>query len=149
VRTALWIVVAALAVAGCGGDEESPASADATPDATATPTPTPTETPERAPKRARSVRGCAELWNADAIAPENYQVSANEFVAELAPVRVHVAYQPPDCFVVAPIGNRRIAIFAAANGRRPYSVPDRRRLKPGERVPYNARGRGDGTVVLD
>jgi hypothetical protein len=145
VRATLWIVVAGLALGGCGDDEQPTAAAEPTKTATATPT----ETPEPPPKRARSVRGCAELWNADALAPENYQVSANEFVAELAPVRVHVAYQRPDCFVVAPIGNRRIAIFSAASGRRPFSVPERRRLKPGERVPFNARARRDGTVALD
>jgi hypothetical protein len=141
------VVMAVLATAGCGGDEERAAVDAETPEATRTATPTPT--PEPAPKRARSVRQCAELWNADALEPENYQVSANQFVAELAPVRVHVAYQRGNCFVVAPIGNRRIAISVAADGRRPFSNPDRRRLEPGERVPYNARADRDGRVVLD
>jgi hypothetical protein len=146
VRAALWILAAALILTGCGGDD--PTTAAAEPTRTPTPTPTATETPDPAPKRAKSVRGCAELWNADAIDPDNFQVSANEFVAELAPVRVHVAYQRPHCFVVAPIGARRIAFFSAANGRRPYSVPQRRNLEPGERVPYNARALEDGTVEL-
>jgi hypothetical protein len=145
------VVMALLAATGCGGDDERgavPGPAE-TAEATRTATPTPMPTPEPSPKPARSVRDCAELWNADALAPESYQVSANEFVAELAPVRVHVAYQRGDCFVVAPIGNRRIAISAAADGRRPFSNPDRRRLKPGERVPYNARADREGRVVLD
>ena len=139
------VVLAVLAAAGCGGEEERAAA----PAGTATPEATPTPTPEPAPKRARSVRECAELWNADALAPESYQVSANQFVAELAPVRVHVAHQRGHCFVVAPIGNRRVAISTAARGRRPFSTPDRRRLRPGERVPYNARADRDGRVALD
>jgi hypothetical protein len=140
VRAACSIVVAGLALTACGGEERETTAAERTPTAT--------KTPEPAPARARSVRGCAELWIADAIDPGNFQVSANEFVAELAPVRVHVAYQRPDCFVVAPIGDRRIAILAAPDGRRPFTIPDRRRLRPDERVPYNARARRDGTVVL-
>jgi hypothetical protein len=143
------VVLAVLVATGCGGDERAAAPATQTPEATRTATPTPSPSPEPAPKRARSVRECAELWNADALPPENFQVSANEFVAELAPVRVHVAYQRGHCFVVAPIGNRRIAISTAADGRRPFSNPDRRRLAPGERVPYNARANRDGRVVLD
>jgi hypothetical protein len=95
------------------------------------------------------VRECALLWNADALDPGNHQVSANQFVAELAPVRVHVAYQRGECFVVAPIGKRRIVIFEAQDGRRPFNIPDRRRLKSGERVPYNARADRDGRVDLD
>ena len=75
-------------------------------------------------------------------------MSANEFVAELAPVRVHVAYQKGNCFVVAPIGHRRIAIFTAADGRRPFTIPTRRRLKSGERVPYNGRADSEGHVAL-
>jgi hypothetical protein len=39
------------------------------------------------------------------------------------------------------------ALVAAANGRRPYSSPQRRNLKAGERVPYNARARKDGTIA--
>jgi hypothetical protein len=145
------VVMAVLAAAGCGGDDERAAApaATETPEATRTATPTPTPTAEPSPQRARSVRECAKLWNADALPPENYQVSANEFVAELAPVRVHVAYQRGHCFVVAPIGDRRIAISTAAGGRRPFSNPDRRRLKPGESVPFNARADRAGRVVLD
>jgi hypothetical protein len=144
------VAMAVLAAMGCSGDDERAASPaiTKTPEATRPATATPTSTPEPAPERARSVRECATLWNADALTPESYQVSANEFVAELAPVRVHVAYQRGHCFVVAPIGNRGIAISTAANGRRPFSNPDRRRLKPGERVPYNARADRDGRVVL-
>jgi hypothetical protein len=144
------VVIAVLAATGCGGEDESAAEpAGATPEATRTATPTPTPTAAAAPTRARSVRECARLWNADALEPESYQVSANQFVAELAPVRVHVAFQRKSCFVVAPIGDRRIAISVAAGGRRPFSNPDRRRLQPGERVPYNARANREGRVVLD
>ena len=89
------------------------------------------------------------MWNADALDPYNSQVSANEFVAELAPVRVTVVYQRGHCFVVAPIGNRRIMYFAAPNGRRPFTVPERRALKPGERFLPNARADREGRVRLD
>jgi hypothetical protein len=108
-------------------------AATRTPAATATQSPTPTATAELA--RATSERECARLWNEDALDPDSYQVTANEFVAELAPVRVHVAHQNGDCFVVAPIAKRRIAIFTAADGRRPFTVPTRRKLRRGERIP--------------
>jgi hypothetical protein len=148
VRAALWIVVAGLAAGGCGGEERTTAAEE--PTKTPTPTPTPTETANPAPvERARSVDDCLKLWNADALAPENYQVSANEFVAELARkgrTPVLVDYQRPDCFVVVPIGPRRIAWFTAGNGRSPYSVPQRRNLEAGERVPYNARAMRDGRI---
>jgi hypothetical protein len=130
--------------AGCGSAERAAAPA-ATDTPRATPTPTPTETP---PKAARSLRDCAQLWNADVLAPESSQVSANEFVAELAPVRVRVAYRRGDCFVIAPIGSRRIAIFTAAEGHRPFTIPERRRLKSSEHVDYNARAARDGRVTL-
>jgi hypothetical protein len=137
------MTVVMLTASGCGDDERAAMPADAkTP--TTTPKPTPT-----APARARSVRECAQLWNADALAPGNYQVSANEFVAEVAPVRVRVAYGSGHCFVVTPIGHRRIAISTAVHGRRPFTNPDRRSLKRGERVDYNARADRDGRVTLD
>jgi hypothetical protein len=138
-RTLIVGVVGALAATGCGHSER--AAGTRTPSATPTPAPQLT--------RARSVRECARLWNEDALPLDNPQVSANEFVAELAPVRVHVAYQRGNCFVVAPIGGRRIAIFAAPDGRRPFTIPTRRRLKSTERVLYNARADHDGRVVLD
>ncbi len=146
-RATVAIAAAALVAGGCGGDDRP--TADAEPTKTATPTPT--KTPEAAPvERARSANDCLKLWNADALDPENYQVSANEFVAELAKkgrTPVAVDYQKPHCFVVVPVGPRRIAWFTAANGRPPFSVPQRRNLKAGERVPYNARARKDGTVA--
>jgi len=145
------MIVLAFGAAGCGDAERA-----ATPSATETPEATPTSTAtatatatETALERARSVRECAQLWNEDALPDDNFQVTASEFVAELAPVRVEVAYQRGNCFVVAPIGKRRIAIFTAADGRRPFTVPDRRRLKSGEHVPYNARADRDGLVALD
>jgi hypothetical protein len=147
VREALSILVAGMVAAGCGGEERTTAGAETK---TPTPTPTPTETAKPAPvERARSVDDCLKLWNADALEPGNYQVSANEFVAELAQkgrTPVLVDYQKPDCFVVAPIGPRRIAWFTAAGGRPPFSVPQRRNLKAGERVPYNGRALKDGRI---
>jgi hypothetical protein len=68
--------------------------------------------------------------------------------AERTPTPTATATEAPDCFVVAPRGDWRIAIFSAADDRRPYRVPSRRKLRSGERVPYNARGRRDGTLVL-
>jgi hypothetical protein len=144
VRRLLWIPVVA-ALAGCGGNDA------AAPAAKTTPEPTPTETASPAPvERARSADDCLKLWNADTLAAENYQVSAKEFIAELARngrTPVLVDYQRRTCYVVAPIGPRRIAWFTAANGRAPYSVPQRRNLKPGERVPYNARALRDGRIA--
>jgi hypothetical protein len=146
VRAALWIAVAGIAVAGCGAEERETASAG-----TATATASPTETPDPAPvERARSADDCLKLWNADTLPADNYQVSAKEFVAELARngrTPVLVDYQRRDCYVVAPIGSRRIAWFTAADGRAPYSIPQRRSLKAGERVPYNARALRDGRIV--
>ncbi len=110
------VVMALLAATGCGSDDKragAPGAAE-TSEGTQTTTPASTPTPKPAPKRARSVRGCVKLWNADALPPGNYQVSANEFVAKLAPVRVHVAYQGGDCFVVWPIGGRRIGDLRGA-----------------------------------
>jgi hypothetical protein len=146
VRVAVWIAVVGLAVAGCGEEERERASAEA-PAATATPT----KTPDPAPvERARSADDCLKLWNADTLAAENYQVSAKEFIAELARkgrTPVLVEYQRRSCYVVAPIGPRRIAWFTAAGGHAPYSVPQRRNLERGERVPYNARALRDGRIA--
>lgn len=145
-RAPVAIAVAGLVAGGCGGEERPTAEEEPT----KTATPTPTKTAKPAPvERARSVADCLKLWNADALDPGNYQVSANEFVAELAQkgrTPVAVDYQKPHCFVVVPIGPRRIAWFTAANGRSPFSVPQRRNLKAGERVPYNARALKDGTI---
>jgi hypothetical protein len=147
VRATVAIAAAGLVAAGCGGEDRTTVEAQPT----TTATPTPTETAKPAPvERARSVDDCLKLWNADALDPANYQVSANEFVAELAKKRrtpVAVDYQKPHCFVVVPVGPRRIAWFTAANGRSPFSVPQRRNLESGERVPYNARARQDGTIA--
>jgi hypothetical protein len=147
VRATVAIAVAGLVAAGCGGEDRSTTEAEPT----ETATPTPTETAKAAPvERARSVDDCLKLWNADALDPGNYQVSANEFVAELARkgrTPVLVDFQRPHCYVVAPIGARRIAWFTAADGRAPYSVPERRNLEPGEKVPYNARALDDGRIV--
>ena len=71
------------------------------------------------------------------------------FVAELAPVRVLVTFQKGNCYVVAPIGKRRIASFAAAGGRRPFTIPDRRTLKADEKLEPNARADREGLVKLD
>lgn len=138
-------LLALLAAAGCGGDDERASTREPA----GTQEATPTQTAPPAPERAGSVAECVEIWNADALAPESYQVSANEFFAELAPVRVHVAYQRGHCFVTAPIGGGRILFSSAQNGRRPFSNPERRRLKPGERVPYNGRADREGRVTLD
>ena len=99
--------------------------------------------------RARTTRQCARLWNEDALPLDNPQVSANEFVAELAPVRVLVSFHKGNCFVVAPIGERRIATFVAVDGRRAFSIPTRRNLKRGERLEPNARADREGLVALD
>ncbi len=115
-------------------------------------TPTATSTPPEPPVRARPLdRACLRLWNAEVLPRENSQVTAPDFVAELARerrTRVQVVFQRPDCFVVAPIGGRRIAYFAAAGGRAPYSTPERRTLGDNEFVPYNAVARRDGSVEL-
>ncbi len=142
------VAVAVLALAGCGGDDEGAGARD-TPDATPTTTSARTSPAEQPPKRARSVRSCAELWNADALSTSSYQVSANEFVAKVAPIRVHVLYQRGDCLVVWPLSGRRIEYSVAPNGRRPFSNPERRALEKAERVPYNGRADREGRVALD
>ena len=142
------VVVALIAATGCGADNEQPRRAE-TGEATRSTTSASTATADPGPTKARSVRQCAELWNAAALPPESYQVTANEFVAKEAPVRVHVAYHRGHCFVVWPIGRRRIAVSAAAGGRRPFGNPDQRQLEPGERVPYNGRADREGHVDLE
>ena len=139
-RIAALLIV--LSVAGCGEEREPQADA---PGATSTTT---AEVPARP---ARSIRACLRLWNAEVLPRENSQITAPDFVAELARerrTRVQVVFQRPDCFVVAPIGGRRIAYFAAAGGRAPYSTPERRTLGASEFVPYNAVAKRDGSVVL-
>jgi hypothetical protein len=141
VRRLLWIPVALLLVVGCGGDEPAPAAQE-------TPEPTATAPPA---ERAESVRDCLKLWNADEAIGSTHQVSHTEFVAELARngrTPVQVAYQREHCFVTAPVGPRRIAWFVAARGRAPFSVPERRNLKSGERVVYNGRALRDGRIAL-
>lgn len=139
--------MAALVLAGCGDEAERAGDATKTATATATP-PVPRSTPDPPPSRARSARSCTELWNADALPPGSFQVSADEFLARVAPVRVRVTFERGDCFVVWPIGGRRIAYAVAADGRRPFGNPDQRRLESGERVPYNGRADREGRVAL-
>ena len=142
------VVMAMLALAGCGGGDERAESRDTT-GTTPTTTSARTSPPDPPPKRARSVRECAELWNADALSPSSYQVTANEFVAKLAPIRVHVLYQRGDCLVVWPLEGRRIEYSVAPDGRRPFGNPERRALERAERVPYNGRADREGRVALD
>ena len=97
------------------------------------------------------MRDCVKLWNADEAIGSTHQVSHTEFVAELARngrTPVQVAYQRTHCFVTAPIGPRRIAWFVAERGYAPFSVPERRSLRPGERVVYNGRALRDGKIEL-
>jgi hypothetical protein len=141
------LAVAALAAVGCGEKEEPVSAAAATP----TPTATPTATATAVAKPARSLRQCLALWNADEAIGSTHQVSHTEFLAELAQkgrTPVSVIYQRPDCYVVAPIGRRRIAWFVAARGRAPFTVPERRNLKPGETFDYNGRALRDGRIDL-
>jgi hypothetical protein len=149
VRLALWILVAgAVAIAGCGDEP----AATAKPEPTATPKPRATATPTAEPvRRATSTRACLALWNADEAIGSSYQVSHTDFLADLAragrtPVRV--SYERRTCYVTAKVGPRRIAWFAAANGRAPYTNPKRRNLEPNEYVPYNGRALRDGRIEM-
>jgi hypothetical protein len=146
-RPTLWILVlGAIGLAGCG-EKDEPVGAAAAPKTTATPTATATATV----KPARSMRQCLALWNADEAIGSTHQVSHTEFLAELAQkgrTPVSVIYQRPDCYVVVPVGPRRIAWFAAARGRAPFTIPERRNLEPGERLNYNGRALRDGRIDL-
>jgi hypothetical protein len=145
------LLILALVVAGCGGETEeraaAPATATPTPSPTATATPTPTATPKPELARARSLKQCARLWNEDAL-DDTFQVTANEFVADLAPLRVALIYDKGNCYVVMPIGGGRIGTMVAVDGRRPFHNPTRRKLKSTERVPYNARADKTGRITL-
>jgi hypothetical protein len=148
VRPTLWILVAGVLASGCG-EKDEPSATAATPAPTTTATPTAMATP--AVKPARSMRQCLALWNADEALGSTPQVSHTDFLAELARkgrTRVRVIYQRPDCYVIVPVGPRRIAWFAAIRGRAPYTNPERRNLKPGEGLGYNGRARRDGRIDL-
>ncbi|MDA0179364.1 hypothetical protein OJ997_03565 [Solirubrobacter phytolaccae] len=143
-------VLSALTLAACGGEEQAAApTSTPTPTRTSTPTATPSPTPTAKPalSRARSLKQCVQLWNEDAL-DDSFQVTANEFVADLAPIDVYVSYERGDCFVVMPIGGKRIAVLWAEDGRRPFHNPDRRRLKRGERFTENARADDTGRIEL-
>jgi hypothetical protein len=145
---ALWILVAAATLAGCGGGEPQ-AAADPSPSATSTPTPIATPKP---PVRARNARQCLQVWNADEAIGSTYQVSHTDFMAELAKTRrtpVFVVFEHHNCYVEAPVGRRRIAWFAAWDGHAPYTIPKRRNLKPREYVPYNGHALRDGRIAMD
>jgi hypothetical protein len=148
-RTIFVTALLSVCVAGCGGEAEQAAAPTSTstpsPTANATPTATPSASPELA--QARSKQECVQLWNEDAL-DDSFQVTANEFVADLAPVDVYVSYEGSHCYVVMPIGKRRIAFFTAVDGRRPFSVPKREPLKQGERFRSNARADKTGRIKL-
>ncbi len=143
---AAGLVTAALAA--CGEDEA------AAPEPTRTATPTPTSTPaaDKPPKRATSVRGCLRIWNRDEVRGSTSQVSATDFLADLARkgrTPVQVAYRKPSCLVVAPIGGRRIAVFVTVRNHAFYDLPERQSLPAGREIAYNARATRDGRIVLD
>jgi hypothetical protein len=149
---AAGLTSAALSLAACGGGSEPQAEPVKTAAAAATQTPaaTATATPEQV-THARTAQACTKLWNSQVLPLSNTQVTAPDFVAELAkkhatPVRV--VYQKRFCWVIARISDRRIAIFTAANGTGSYTIPDRQSLKAGQHVDYNARGAQDGRVSL-
>ena len=140
----LLVGISVLALAGCGGDEE-PAVAPATTATTAS-----TAQPATAgPKRGRSVPSCAKLWNADALPVANSQVSANDFLAKEAPVRVAVTFKEGNCIVAWPIRGGRVEFSVAFRGRRPYANPERERLGPGRVLRFNARADREGRLALD
>jgi hypothetical protein len=145
------LTAVALLMASCGGGSTAPVKTTA---AAATQTATATATASATPEQvthARTAQACAKLWNAQVLPLSNTQVTAPDFVAELAkkhatPVRV--VYQRRFCWVIARINARRIAIFTAADGTGAYTIPKRQTLKAGEHVDYNARGAKDGRVSL-
>jgi hypothetical protein len=146
-RVAAVFLLGVLA-AGCGGAEPRARADRERPPAS---TPVATETPAPEPKPARSAAECLELWNDDEAIGSTHQVSHTEFTAELArerPTPAQVLYRPPDCFVVARISARRIAVFAAGRGRAPYTVPERMNLTRRQRVDYNARVLRDGRIRM-
>jgi hypothetical protein len=143
------LVVAGLLAAGCGEEEQAEAPA-ATRTAEPTETPTPTPTATAAPRKpARTVKACIALWNADELRGSTHQVSATDFVADLhrdGRRQVAVDYQKPDCWVLVPLGARRLSAFVAPGGKGNYHNPERIKLRPGEGVRINARTRPDGRI---
>jgi hypothetical protein len=146
-----WVIaLAAAALAGCGGGEgeQEAAAPTATRTATATPTPTPTAEPPRKP--ARTVKACIALWNADELRGSTHQVSATDFVVDLhrdGRRQVAVDYQKPDCWVLVPVGSRRLMTFVAPGGKGNYHNPERLKLDPDQGVRINARTRPDGRIA--
>jgi hypothetical protein len=149
-RTSAIVLAAAWAATGCGGGEEEAAAPAATRTAEPTATPTPTATAEPRRRPARSVRACLELWNGDELRGSTHQVSASDFVEDLhreGRRRVAVDYQRPDCWVLVPVGSRRISAFVAPGGKGGYHNPQRIELGPDEGVRINARTRPDGRIA--
>jgi hypothetical protein len=124
-------LIAAIAVAaGCGGDEERPAT-------------TPESTPEPTPEAAASAQECFELWNEHEERGAAGQKAPADVLAELAPTPVLVEFVRGECHVIAPVGRRRAYVWVARGGRAPYghSVP--------QEVPeleFNARGLKTGKL---
>jgi hypothetical protein len=147
-RTAAALAALTICAAGCGGsDDDQQAAASPTPMATATETPR----PDPPPKRARSTKDCLEIWNRDEQRGSVNQVSATDFLADLAaqgraPVRVE--YSRPSCFVVARIGPRRVAVFVTVRNHAFYDVPRRENIPRGRIVNYNARALQDGRIAM-
>jgi len=140
-----------MAATGCGGGEEEAAAPEETP--TPTPSATATRTPDarEPPQKARSVKDCVEIWNRDEVAGSTSQVSATDFLADLATERrtpVQVAFKRRGCIVTAPIGGGRVATFVTVPNHAFYDLPERQRIPEGARLPTNARATEDGRIVL-
>jgi hypothetical protein len=112
------LVVAGLLAVGCGEEEQAAAPA-------ATRTAEPTETPTPTP-------------------------GATDFIEDLhrdGRRQVAVDYQKPDCWVLVPLGARRLSAFVAPGGKGNYHNPERIKLGPGEGVTINASTRPDGRIA--
>jgi hypothetical protein len=141
-RVRRWTVaLAALALAGCGGEEKAQEPAETTS------TPAPTSTPEPV-EAASSGEQCRELWNANARGGSAGQKAPEDYLADVAPSGAFVDFVNGECVVIAPVksGARKVYIWIAPGGRAPYGHPSQDTVPAGRDLRFNAQATADGKL---